>query len=88
VYLLSILSHLQWLNGDKPILVPVDTFALLLGVTPRMVSDYRKYLKKDGYLVEIEPSVRKKAATKFYFQESPYYFNKDYEDFEDFQDSE
>jgi hypothetical protein len=68
---LNIGYRLQEMRGDEFIVLPVVRLGKILGVSWRRVTDYRRYAKKDGYLIDVAKSCRNAngngLAAKFSF---------------------
>lgn len=68
---ISVAAHLQAMQGELPIMLPVKRLAKELGVSPNMISIYRALAKKDGLLAEVQscvcPGRGRGRATEFRF---------------------
>jgi hypothetical protein len=69
VRFVSLAGHLQRARAPGQwILLPVHRLASMLGVTARMVSQYRRWATEEGILREVQPHSRPdKRATRFIF---------------------
>lgn len=64
----SICAHLQILNAEVPIIVPVTKFGDELGVSARTVTSYRRIAEKRGLLRLATEAVRdERKAARFWF---------------------
>jgi hypothetical protein len=64
----SICAHLQLLNPEVPIIMPVAKFGEVLGVSPRTVTSYRRVAVERGLLRLAAEAVRgEKKAARFWF---------------------
>jgi hypothetical protein len=64
---LSISFWLQMSQGDKPIVLPVEKIAALLGVTPSQVSNWRQRAQGQQLLHQTAPYIAHKRGTQFRF---------------------
>lgn len=68
-FFISILGHLQRLEGDRSIFVPCHKFSDLLDVTPMTISNYRAVAVKDGLLLaKKKGSFAARKADEFRFR--------------------
>lgn len=66
-HLISIAGHLQRSCGDKPIALPVERLAELLGCNRRSVGTYLKFAMKENILRKVTECVPHNRAAEFIF---------------------